>query len=408
MKNNPQKIFQINISLFIVFIFIFLVGCNGKSMDENPTVAATFTKIIQPSSTQTPTFTPTSSPTITPSPTQTITHTPTPTPMGKAIGVLLGSVKWPSGTDGKILFLDLENGDFYQIGEDGYKLHDISPDGKRILYSVSTELFVMNFDGSGSYLLSNDFDNDSELGAFWSVDDQIIFIKKLGNKEGVFRINSDGLGQKLIFEESGILKLFRVKDGRGIFWIEGYLDDRGTNIGGYWWTDIKNIERINLQTKPVISVIVSNSGSNVVNILYPWDQFNVINMSNNFSPEIIGNYKAISGRIMVDKLFISSNESKILLQEKICNPRCDQFANYIISNTGELITELPKEIGEIWFFGSWSPDDGLFLYNQVLRENDGFHFMPTLLDLTTFELTKFPDYNTKDMVFEILWVPITK
>lgn len=403
MNNYIQKNSQIIISLFLVFIFIFLVGCNSKSIEENPMAAATITKITLPSSTLTATFTPTISPTITPSSTKTITSTPTSTPTGNAKGVLVGSVKWPSGIDEKILFLDLEKGDFYQIGNDGYKLHDISPDGKRILYSVSTELFVMNFDGSGSYLLRNDFDNDSELGAFWSVDDQIIFIKKTRNKEGVFRINSDGTEEVKILEGRLISRLFRVKNNKGVYWIEGYPN----LTNGTWWTSIDGKEELKLNN----SIIISSSGNYLINIHnfgLDSDTIEIIYAEDVKSFLTVGNYEANSGYIKQEKLFISDTESKIFIQESICNPKCDRYANFLISNTGELIKVINLEVGEIWFYGAWSPDDGLFLFNQVLRENDGFHFMPTLLDLTTYELTKYPNYNTKDMVFEILWVPITK
>ncbi len=202
MDNKFQQKPHLKFLFLIIFIIpIFFAGCSGNSIEENSTVVATVTKIILPSSTQTQTITPTITTTITPSPTLTLVPTPTSTPIGNAQGVLLGVCTQPTCTDKKILFLDIDNGNFTQIGEDGFRLHDISPDGKQILYSSSTDLFVMNFDGSGSYLLSDDFDDSSFLGAFWSLNNQIIFIKNLGDKKGVFKVNSKGTEQVKIFEE---------------------------------------------------------------------------------------------------------------------------------------------------------------------------------------------------------------
>ncbi len=102
-------------------------------------------------------------------------------------------------------------------------------------------------------------------------------------------------------------------------------------------------------------------------------------------------------------MFFSSDESKILLQELICSPNCDQFSQFIISLTGDLISELPEQVGNIGNLlcsGTWSPDDRLFVYGQFIEEGDTFELVLTILDLETYELMTF---TNEDFVYTMLW-----
>ena len=127
------------------------------------------------------TTTPTSQPTATPTQTPTSTPTPTPTPMGGSSTVLLGFLNcrgfpcftWDGGTTIRV---DLETGETDLLGEGKYILEDISPDGKSLLVSESTNLYVTDLDGNNPILIASYFLDTIEIAAFWMSSGEITYI----------------------------------------------------------------------------------------------------------------------------------------------------------------------------------------------------------------------------------------
>jgi len=375
--------------LLSILVFI-LASCNSFTPQQTETPTPTNTSL--PNSTPFPTRSNTT--TVTPFPLQTLGPSSTITQIGNSKGVLLGVCSWPNCNNKKILLLDLEQDIFSQIGDDGNRLQDVSPDGNLILLSSTNKLYVMNFEDRSMILVSDNFDGESELGAYWITNNEIIFIKDLGKSKAVIKINKYGHEEETIFKNNKILQLQRSRSTQVIYWIE----EEPSLIKIYHWISIDGKEEGHpfgwLSPSGNYSYLITNSS-----------QLEIFDIHDIFLPKTMGTYNAISAIFASPNLFFSSDESKILLQEAMCTPLCSQPAHYIISNTGELISELPEDIGFIWSFGAWSPDDRLFIFNQKIGEQNRSTFNLRILDMNTFKIRTVNNYNNNNVIYEILWVP---
>ena len=207
-------------AVFFIVLSILLSGCSTGSMFSKATDTPTPT--ITPTLTIIPTDTPI--PTNTPTPTRTATPTPTSTPLGSGTGklVYVKTVGQPKGEDGEPIYVsniysyDLLTKTETQItkntidsSEFGYSGINCSPDGKRIVYSVSIPtlvysdnsyywnslIYIMNSDGTNVTRLTSapqfvgEFDGDSVIIEVYPVfidNDNILFVsnrKNLANFE---------------------------------------------------------------------------------------------------------------------------------------------------------------------------------------------------------------------------------
>jgi hypothetical protein len=105
-------------------------------------------------------------------------------------------------------------------------------------------------------------------------------------------------------------------------------------------------------------------------------------------------------------LFWSPNDAILLLQVRECDPRCEEYRQYIIDTDGALVAELPEEVGRILNDGAWSPDGRLFLYGKYIQQEEGLRAALGLLDTETMEVQVLMLDVPENFRFRrILWLP---
>jgi TolB protein len=126
--------------------------------------------------------------------------------------------------DGKRLLYqrDYDGSGIYMIDADGKNRHRLSPtpgfdatpswspDGKKIIYTrivgliaagqvPKTEIHVMNVDGSADQIILAK--SDFSVEPRWSVNNQIVFMKRINESQQIFVMNSDGTNVKQLTHE---------------------------------------------------------------------------------------------------------------------------------------------------------------------------------------------------------------
>lgn len=305
--------------------------------------------------------------------------------------------------------MDHKSGDIKVVGEEGFTLQDISPDGRKILYSTSGNLYIMNIDGSNPIMITNEFDDSyDDLAAYWSSFDEIVFIGKYEDLNAIFKINTDGTNLQRITGKDEILSLYPTFENIGVFWEHGWANSRGVWTGPIWWSNKDGEEHTELDIKAPSFSPVGNLFAYVQERPYLTLFIGATNDSNDFEP--IGSYSAKKGSIDRYYYSISPDEEKIFVQERIYLDEGNDFAHYVISPDGALIKEFPDDIHAIPY-SKWSPDSQLyFVYFHSQEENthDKWGILPAYVNINSLEITSF------DIIFEFLdiirirqvhWIP---
>ncbi|MCJ7624439.1 MAG: hypothetical protein MUO76_13120, partial [Anaerolineaceae bacterium] len=84
--------------------------------------------------------------------------------------------------DKGIFLFEIQTGEMVQVVEDGFSILEISPDGKSMLFSHETDLYVSPVNGYNPKLITPDFFGDAGDGAYWMPDGGTIAI--IANRDG--------------------------------------------------------------------------------------------------------------------------------------------------------------------------------------------------------------------------------
>jgi len=186
---------------------LILAGASGCSpMPVQATTAATlplstWTATAVPTASATPSPQPTSTATPEPSPTSTSTEepvytpTPGPTPLGgtgKALFSLERRVDEAYQQMGVYLF-DFSLGQVETIAGEGYRLQDVSPDGRYLLLSLGSELYLTRQDGSNPRLVTDRLLPYPTTAAVWTGDGKnLAWIEGTGLENRLVRCPIEG------------------------------------------------------------------------------------------------------------------------------------------------------------------------------------------------------------------------
>jgi len=191
--------------LFPVLVAVILTGASGcRPVPVQSTTAATLaqstwtpTAFPSASATTSPQPTATPEPSLTPTPTEEPVYTPTPGPTplggtGKAIFSLEKRVDETYQQMGVYLF-DFSLGHIKTIAGDGYRLQDVSPDGRYVLLSLASDLYIARQDGTNPQLVTGQLLPYPTTAAVWTEDGKhLAWIEGTGLENRLVRCPIEG------------------------------------------------------------------------------------------------------------------------------------------------------------------------------------------------------------------------
>jgi hypothetical protein len=208
----------------ILVLSVLLAACGARETSApatEPGLQGTSPAAETPLATQTPA--PTLEPTEVPTPT--ITPWVGPTPTGGAGRLAFSIVKRTilGSTSLGIFTLDISSGELVQMGEEGLVLWGVSPDARRLLVSQESELLVMDVDGANPVVISEQFFQHAEAGAYWPAGEETFaFIAQQEGENGVFTSRGDGVAQRRISAAGQqAVELYPTLDSSSVLWSSG-------------------------------------------------------------------------------------------------------------------------------------------------------------------------------------------
>lgn len=382
--------------------------------------------------TPTRTSTPTVIPTETPTPTPSSTPIPTATPFGGSEIALLGLQVCEEHMHpllpckgGGTLGYNLRSGKAELMGDGKYNVEDISPDGKSLLLSAESNLYVTDMEANEPLQVGNNFARSYGISAFWMQSSQIAFIGKEGSQKYIYLVNPDGSDLRSI-TDYGMKPYLLVPSNNsdGVLWQEAVEHPiKGPGTLGWYWTSVS--DDISIELPISHQVTPSPSGERFVyeELMRVKDEFGrgsfrsrlmLLDLQTMESREIPLPY--LSDLSQITNLMWVPDGRHLIVGRNICRPTgatswtCDKHRAVIIDLNGNEVEELPEELGYMSYPWHWSIDGKrLFQIFSFPKERDNF-----VIGLQFFD---YENHSYKGQWFEyegdidgnidgqIIWVP---
>jgi hypothetical protein len=401
----------------ILALSMLLAGCASIAGIVNPPATETATAIPPntdiPSPTNTYTPEPTLTATSTPEPTATSFPTPGPTPSGGAKWIAFSLVKRISGeyqSEG-IFRMTVDASALEPITEPGFTLLGVSPSGLRMLASFGRSLYVMGFDASNRRLLTENFYDLGDHGAYWTLDEhKIVFIEGDGT-DNVVLLGHPDVSETTRISQEGLnpIEVYPTHDTMGVFWSSGSCFTKGDcDREALMWSSIDGTVH-RAASDGIRGPIISPLGDRIVYATSDPQGRNRLEFANldgsdsrmiyafgnhymdyDWSPE--GNRLAL---IVTDR----SDYSGTLLT----------YRYYVVNNVQVRVDELPWMLRTASDL-SWSNDGLQILFWGTGQDDTGFHIFMKVYDIykgRMFELPSWDQFSSTDYVYipHAYWVP---
>lgn len=398
----------------LLLIALIVSGCESVSPVPETTIthAPSNTPFPTPSSTSTLTPSPSATKTIRPSP----TPRPTATPFGGADSLFLGFWECKSTgcqprtrlwDDGKALRLNLQTGEMAPIGETGYMLEDVSPDGHSLLMSDWTNLYVTDLLGDNPVLIATNLLDTAEIAAYWLTSGDIAFIGTHDSESFVFLVSPDGTNLRPITDaDKKPIALIPTRYSNGITWEEGWISGERHYTEGLRITSLEGELLLELPNAWILDTSLSGDSIAYIESIH----FQVVP----------GKYKTRNSTWILDLTNLSVREisipnldenailrkfkwtpdgQKAIVVLAICRPvsasrsTCDEYRSILIDLEGNLTKELPEQFDYAWTTWFWSPD-GKHLFTYRIASHDRINLFVDLynLDIGSLEIPESSAY----------------
>ncbi len=318
----------------------------------NPTPSGT------PSPQPTFTFTPSPSATATPSPSPTPTPIPSPTPLGGSGKIILTTTLCTSHTIGypdcdpqAVILVDLDTGAKQELAGTGYRFRALSPDGKSILISRDSLLYIQDLSGGEPVLLSSIF-IENRAGIYglatWLPDNRhIAFIGRQESWFDVYMMNLDGTDVKRITEPgSKAYQIYPSNDLAAVYWEKAIDTGSAITTWGSW---ITNLDGSNQHRLEIYKPVFPKTGNRMAYQKYPEGLF--VSGLDGSNPL---NVFPLSGDGFFWELSMSPSGNRLFFN--VCADKsCDPMPYYLASSDGKSVREL--SIDFTTYHAWWSPDE---------------------------------------------------
>lgn len=311
------------------------------------------------------------------------------------------TVGYPDCESQAVIILSLATGDKQEVAGKGFVFQALSPDGKSILISKDSTLFLKNLSGGELVQISNIFAGNKAGNyglATWLPDQQhIAFVGRQKTWFDIYMVNLDGTGLKRITEpNSSAYQIFSSTDSKAIYWEKA----KGNTTWGYWKTNLDGTEQHHLDN--IGRVVFPLSGNLMASAVYP-DGLVVSNIDgsnprNIFSLTPGGFFWQIAISPSGDTLFFN------VCPDKTCKP----MPYYLASSDGKTTRELKLQFETYneW----WSPDEKKILLVDANADDRPGSTGLDLLDTQTGETESLKSIIglAKDEYIirsEIAWIP---
>jgi hypothetical protein len=287
---------------------------------------------------------------------------------------------------------------------------------------------VTNPDGSNQVLLSNLLDeggHQNDLNAHWFPGTDTIVFRAMGDKKTQYYIiQPDGNGLKAVTNSRvGALNILPVLYNEGIFWEEGRQDRSGIYSYGWHWSKLDGSEtkkldwlgpKISPDGRFVIDTTTIEMGSGNY-CSFCGFTISAIDGSNPVTIKSTDIVKDWDGQYppMISGYIWSPDSTKLLVQLGFCDPVCDISKHYIVSSSGELLSEVPPGSENFRIDNSYpslSPDGKQYIFSNWVRDDSNNYVGDKLysFDFESMQIEEVDGSFTKDVsISNYFWLPAT-
>jgi hypothetical protein len=283
--------------------------------------------------------------------------------------------------------------------------------GDRILVSMGSELSVMGLDGSDVRLLTSDFFQYAQTGAYWLQGlDRIAYIAREGDQTAIFIWDPQReTTSRLAAASAAPVELLPSGDETRIYWASGTCTPAGNcTTAGYYWTEMEG-HTTGVLAADILLPSVSPSGTQIA--------FTAQDTHGNTGLFISALDDSVQERVPIalsrylDYAWApdGSNLAVIASDWDAYFGRATHHAYYTFSPFDGLLRELTRVHGMLTRL-LWSPDGSHILFFGTEQVEGGYRLTTKWADLASGEVVDLDDVlgqPSADFPYipHIFWVP---